>query len=80
LRAKIGDTPVLDLARETLKIARAGLEARGALDGWGESEAKYLATLEQTADAGLTPAEQKLEAFHGRWEGDASHAFAEYTF
>lgn len=80
LAAKVGGVEFLDLARESLKIARAGLEARGRMDDWGESEAKYLATLEQTADAGVTPAEQKLEAFNGRWEQDITCAFTEYAF
>ncbi len=80
LSAKRGGVEFLDIARESLKISRAGLEARGRTDDWGENEAKYLATLEQTADAGLTPAEQKLEAYHGRWEQNIDRAFEEYAF
>ncbi|MCZ6604117.1 MAG: glutamate--cysteine ligase [Alphaproteobacteria bacterium] len=80
LGARLGDTSLVELARQILKIARQGLTARARLDVWGEDEGKYLATLEQTADTGLTPAELKLEAYRGRWGGDIQMAFKEYAF
>ena len=80
LAARVRDISLLDLARRVLPIARLGLAARARRDDWGEDEGKYLATLEQTADTGLTPAEHKLEAYRGRWDGDISHAFEEYAF
>ena len=80
LASRFRDTSLLEISRQVLKIARDGLVARARVDSWGEDEAKYLATLEQTADTGLTPAEHKLEAYRGRWDGDISKAFEEYAF
>jgi len=71
---------MLDLAREALEISRAGLKARAREDFWGQDESHFLATLEQIADSGLTPAENKLAAYEGRWDGDVERAFEEYAW
>ena len=47
---------------------------------WRQDETMYLATLEQIVDSGLSPAENKLAAFHGRWNGDIDRAFEEYAY
>ncbi len=79
------DTPfrnrtMLDLAREALDISRTGLKNRDRKDFWGQDESHFLATLEQIADSGLTPAENKIAAFEGRWDGDVRRAFEEYAW
>ena len=71
---------VLDLARDALCISRQGLCARARTDMWGQDETMYLATLEQIVDSGLSPADNKLAAFHGRWNGDIDRAFEEYAY
>ena len=71
---------LLDVARETLVIARTGLKNRARQDFWGEDECHFLATLEQIADSGITPAEAKLAAWDGRWHGDIEQTFEEYAY
>jgi glutamate--cysteine ligase len=71
---------MLELAREALEISRLGLKNRARRDFWGQDESHFLATLEQIADSGLTPAENKLAAFEGRWDGDVRRAFEEYAW
>lgn len=71
---------MLELAREALEISRAGLKSRALTDFWGQDESHFLSTLEQIADSGLTPAENKLAAFEGRWDGDVERAFEEYAW
>ena len=71
---------LLDIARETLVIARTGLKNRARQDFWGEDECHFLATLEQIADSGITPAEAKLAAWDGRWNGDIDQTFEEYAY
>jgi len=80
LMAPFRNRTVLDLARDTLCLARQGLKARNRLDFWGGDETHFLATLEQIVDSGVTPAENKLAAFHGRWQGDIDRAFEEYAY
>lgn len=71
---------MLELAREALEISRAGLKSRALTDFWGQDESHFLSTLEQIADSGLTPAENKLAAFEGRWDGNVERAFEEYAW
>lgn len=71
---------VLDLARDALGMSREGLRSRACTDSWGQDETMYLATLEQIVDSGLSPADNKLAAFHGRWNGDIDRAFEEYVY
>jgi glutamate--cysteine ligase len=71
---------MLDIAREALAISRRGLKNRALTDFWGRDETHFLATLEQIVDSGLTPAENKLAAFEGRWNGNVERAFEEYAW
>jgi len=71
---------MLDIAREALAISRRGLKNRALTDFWGRDETHFLATLEQIVDSGLTPAENKLAAFEGRWNGNVERAFQEYAW
>ena len=71
---------VMELADEVLEIARAGLARRGRLDWIGRDEGHFLAPLQETLARGATPAEQALEAFHGRWQGSVDPAFKEYAY
>ncbi len=71
---------LLELAREALEISRAGLKSRALTDFWGQDESHFPSTLEQIADSGLTPAENKLAAFEGRWDSDVERAFEEYAW
>ena len=80
LAAPFRNRTVLDLARDALCIARQGLKARARTDMWGQDESMYLATLEQIVDSGISPAENKLAAFRGRWNGDIDRAFEEYAY
>ena len=57
-----------------------GLKNRALTDFWGQDESHFLSTLEQIADSGLTPAENKLAAFEGRWDRNVERAFEEYAW
>jgi glutamate--cysteine ligase len=71
---------VRDLARETLKIAAHGLQRRGRLNKNGADERIYLEPLVEIVDAGQTPAERKLELFHGAWGGNVDPVFREFAY
>lgn len=80
LAAPFRNRTMLELARETLEISRMGLKNRALTDFWGQDESHFLSTLEQIADSGVTPAENKLAAFEGRWDRDVERAFEEYAW
>ncbi|WP_298576645.1 glutamate--cysteine ligase [uncultured Luteimonas sp.] len=71
---------VRDLARETLRIAAAGLERRARHNARGEDERDFLSPLLETVEAGQTPAEYKLALFHGEWNGDIDRVFREFAY
>ena len=80
LAAEVRGRAVVDVAREMLDLSRAGLVRRRRLDSAGAGETGYLDALDEIAQSGRSPAEVKLEAFHGAWAGDIDHVFREYAY
>jgi glutamate--cysteine ligase len=70
----------LDLARESLKIAAAGLRRRARLNDNGADESIYLTPLMEIVESGTTPAERKLELFRGAWNGSVDPVFREFAY
>ena len=69
-----------DLAHEVLRIADAGLAARGRLNASGDSEQGFLNPLHEIVDSGMTPAERLLQFYRGTWNGDISRIYDEASF
>jgi len=82
LDAPIGDSgrTLRDIAGQVLDISRAGLTARARLNSIGESEAGYLAPLDEVLTSGKTHAERLLERYEAVWNGDISRIYAEESF
>jgi glutamate--cysteine ligase len=78
--AVIGRTTVLDLARQTVELARGGLARRDRLDAHGCDETRFLEPLVECVERGITPAEELLEKFHGPWGGSVEPVFTEYAY
>ncbi len=71
---------VRELALEALKIAGQGLERRDQRNMDGATEAVFLEPLIEFAQANQTPAERKLELFHGPWNGSVDPVFREFAY
>ena len=69
-----------EVAREVVAIARGGLARRARIDWDGQDETRYLRRLEQIAEAGVSPAEEKLALYRGPWRGDIDRLFVEHAF
>ncbi len=69
-----------DLAIEALKISAHGLKRRARLNARGADEAMFLEPLIEFAQAGICPAERKLELFHGAWKGSVDPLFTEFAY
>jgi len=82
LDAPIGENgrTLRDIAEQVLDISRAGLSARARLNSIGESEAGYLAPLDEVLASGKTHAERLLERYQTVWNGDISRVYAEESF
>jgi glutamate--cysteine ligase len=78
--AMIDGASVLDLARETLAISRAGLKRRARLNAAGEDETRYLDPLDALVARGKTQADDLLAAFHGPWQGSVNPVFEQLTY
>lgn len=68
LNAKVRGRSVQSLARELLSLANEGLSARKRLNPTGDDETGFLAPLQEIADSGLSPADIKLQLYHGEWQ------------
>jgi glutamate--cysteine ligase len=71
---------VRDLAEEALKIAAHGLKRRARLNKNGADESIFLEPLVEIVQANQTPAERKLELFHGAWNGSVDPVFREFAY
>jgi glutamate--cysteine ligase len=80
LAATIRGRTVRDLARETLKLSRAGLDARGNTGCKGRTEAGFLDVLDEIAESGKTPAEDLLALYNGAWAGDITRVFRDFAY
>jgi glutamate--cysteine ligase len=80
LSATIGGRTVQDIARELLTLARQGLARRQRFNGAGDHEAGFLNSLEEIVERGRSPAEVKLKAYEGPWQGDLRKLFEEYAY
>ena len=74
------NTTLRAVAREVLAIARAGLAARGRLNGEGSDETGFLAPLDEVVARGTTTAEEMLAAYGTRWGGSIEPVFLEYAY
>jgi glutamate--cysteine ligase len=78
--AEIRGRRMLDLARDCLALAHAGLDRRKRLDNDGHDETRYLAPLDDSVARGVTPAEELLSRYHGPWRGSVEPLFVEYAY
>jgi caa(3)-type oxidase subunit IV len=69
-----------DIAAEALKISAHGLARRARNNRHGADESMFLDILAQIVDANQTPAERKLELYHGAWNGDIDRVFREFAY
>ena len=80
LKAMFRGRPVQALTKDVLAIARDGLRRRAVLDKKGRDESRFLDILDQIADSGRCPAEQKLALYEGSWNGSVDPVFTEFAY
>jgi glutamate--cysteine ligase len=80
LDAKVKGRSLREVAREMVALSRAGLSRRKRLDSTGQDESHFLNALTEIIDSGKTPAQLKLDAYHGPWKGSVDPIFREYAY
>jgi glutamate--cysteine ligase len=79
-KATIRERSVLELSKECLALARAGLQRRAKLDREGDDETQYLDSLDDFVARGITPAEELLQKYYGPWQRSVEPVFDEYAY
>ena len=80
LKAETPTGTLQKLALEVLSIAERGLKRRARINDNGEDESIYLENLWETATSGITPAERKLNRYHGDWQKSVRPIFTECAY
>ena len=80
LKAIIRGRTVQDVARDMLKLSRAGLDARHRLGCKGKTEASFLDVLDETVSTGKTAAENLLDLYHGPWNCNIERVFRDFAY
>jgi glutamate--cysteine ligase len=80
LKAPFRNERVAAIARRMLALARHGLRNRACNDRAGQDETAFLNDIQEAAEHERTFAEEALEAYRTRWNGDIDHIFVERAF
>ncbi|WP_386625336.1 glutamate--cysteine ligase [Sulfitobacter geojensis] len=82
LQAKVTGINMHDIARETLALSEAGLKARAKAGAGGmvPDETHFLNALKESVETGKVPADEMLDDYHGKWNGDISQIYADYSY
>ncbi len=80
MATEVGSIRFQELAKQVLGIADLGLKNRAILSTSGETEQGFLNALWETAESGKTPADVILDDLNGKWGGDVTRIFSEYSY
>ncbi|MFK7754777.1 MAG: glutamate--cysteine ligase [Sedimentitalea sp.] len=82
LQAKVNGISMLELARETVALAEAGLKARArpGAGGMVPDETHFLNALKDSVESGQSMSDELLERYNGEWQGDLSKLYGEYSY
>jgi len=82
LAAETHGVRMLDLARQVVDLAEAGLKARARPGAGGllPDETHFLNALRDSVETGQSPADELLAHHRGDWDGDVTRVFAEYSY
>jgi glutamate--cysteine ligase len=80
LRTPFRHTTVLELARQVLAIAQAGLQRRAFANAKGQDERVFLEPVEAILREGMTPADEILLRYERDWGRRTDPLFSDYAF
>jgi glutamate--cysteine ligase len=69
LQGEAGGVKLLELSRQAVALAQAGLRARARAGAGRADEAGYLDVLVESLEAGAVQADRLLALYHGAWGG-----------
>jgi glutamate--cysteine ligase len=80
LKTPFRNETIREIALRVLEISRAGLVSRKQLDRSGRDESQFLDVIDDIAARGKTAADDMLDAYNNRWNGDIDKVYEEYSY
>lgn len=80
LQTKFRTGTLQDIAKDVLKISRAGLNARNKFNAHGENETVFLQDLDRMVLLGESNADRLIRQFKGAWDYDIMRAYKECIY
>ncbi|MBY6154922.1 glutamate--cysteine ligase [Vannielia litorea] len=82
IAGEVNGLKMLDLAKEAVAIAQAGLKARARPGSGGmvADETHFLNALQDSVESGQTPADELVEHFDTDWNGDLKRIYPAYSY
>ncbi|MCF7748704.1 glutamate--cysteine ligase [Sulfitobacter sp. M39] len=82
LQARVGGVRMHDIAREAVALSEQGLKARARSGAGGmvPDETHFLNALKESIETGKVPADELLEDYNGKWNGNLSRIYADYSY
>jgi glutamate--cysteine ligase len=79
-KATVRGRPVLDVARDMVDIARAGLIRRAIAGKGGRDESIHLEPIAERAAEGRSRADELIDLYQGPWQQSVDPSFSAYSF
>ncbi len=82
LQAEFNGVKMHDLAREAVALSEHGLKARARSGAGGmvPDETHFLNALKESIETGKTPADELMDDYNGKWGGDLSRIYSDYSY
>ncbi len=82
LQAKVTGINMHDIAREAVALSEAGLKARARAGAGGmvPDETHFLNALKESIETGKVPADELMDDYNGKWNGDLNQIYADYSY
>jgi glutamate--cysteine ligase len=80
LQTRFRGRKLLEIAREVVDIAETGLKRRARRNWRGLDESIRLASIRETIEKGVCPAQEKLDAYGTRWNRSVDPLFTEESY
>ena len=82
LQAQVGKVKMHDIAREAVALSELGLKARArnGAGGMVPDETHFLNALKESIETGKVPADELMDDYNGKWNGNLSRIYADYSY
>jgi glutamate--cysteine ligase len=82
LQASVNGVSMHDLAREAVALSEQGLKARARTGAGGmiPDETHFLNALKESIETGKVPADELMDDYNGKWNGDLKQIYADYSY